>query len=53
MSTRKYMALNPSLLADMSDLASVTSADVDLISSPGSPRRKVSFYFIIYLFIYF
>lgn len=51
LTTRKYMGLNlmqsgshnspPSLPADFSDLASVTSNDVDLTSSPGSPRRKV------------
>jgi hypothetical protein len=51
MTTRKYMGLNlmqtsshnspPSLPADFSDLASVMSNDVDLTSSPGSPRRKV------------
>ncbi len=51
MTTRKYMGLSliqsgshnspPSLPADFSDLASVTSNDVDLTSSPGSPRRKV------------
>lgn len=51
MTSRKYMGLGlmqsnthnspPSLPADFSDLASVTSNDVDLTSSPGSPRRKV------------
>ncbi|XP_057375457.1 mucin-5AC-like isoform X2 [Daphnia carinata] len=51
MTTRKYMGLNlmqttshnspPSLPADFSDLASVMSNDVDLTSSPGSPRRKL------------
>ena len=49
--SRQYMGLGlmqtsthkspPSLPADFSDLASVTSNDVDLTSSPGSPRRKV------------
>lgn len=51
MTTRKYMGLNlmqttshnspPSLPADFSDMASVMSNDVDLTSSPGSPRRKL------------
>lgn len=54
MTSRKYMGLGlmqsnthnspPSLPADFSDLASVTSNDVDLTSSPGSPRRKVTFF---------
>jgi hypothetical protein len=58
MTTRKYMGLNlmqtsshnspPSLPADFSDLASVMSNDVDLTSSPGSPRRKV---FKLFVFI--
>lgn len=45
---RKYMALSlmhtapPSLPADLSDMASVASNDVDLAASPGSPRRKVN-----------
>ena len=57
-STRQYLGLSlqpsgsslhhhhhnspPSLPADFSDLASVTSNEVDLTSSPGSPRRKVN-----------
>lgn len=50
MSTRKYLALNlssvprnspPSLPADLSDMASITSNDIDPTSSPGSPRRKM------------
>lgn len=54
MSGRQYLALSlmpsslhhnspPSLPADFSDLASVTSNDLDLTSSPGSSRRKVNF----------
>lgn len=56
MTTRKYMGLNlmqagvhtspHSLPADFNDLASVASNDVDLTSSPGSPRRKVFFQFL-------
>ena len=59
MTTRKYMGLNlmqtsshnspPSLPADFSDLASVMSNDVDLTSSPGSPRRKV--FKLLFLFV--
>ena len=57
LSTRKYLGLNlstvprsspPSLPADISDLASITSADIDPASSPGSPRRKVFNHFHIF-----